>query len=257
MSGFDIAADDSRKIPVTPFDTEVARCLLENLKQAKLVRGTPRIPTWAEAIRLLRTHDKVPPERIKAVLLWYVDHLGGERLPMAYSGDAFRRKFTMIEAAMAIAADRPPNPNEVRPEVAAQIKLMGLHWPPNTRADEAGPCLQKSVDAYKDFRTRLVAARATPPAGLTGFRKTCWPNLMEELLNRTRGAELEIAEAWLREVHTIAWRWEEWSGHLAKWAWRPTVRRWAKLAAGWVMEFCGHAFTWDEIIKELYADRTP
>lgn len=216
-----------------------------------------RVGAWSADIRDLR-ESGVTPERINTVLEWYITHLGQERLPDARSAGAFAQKFPMIEKAMAIADDRPPATHELRPNVVAIIKRMGLHWPEsNTREDEAGPCLQKSIDNYIDFRDRLARARANTPAHLTGYRKMTWPRLMEELQHRTRGNSEEIAEAWLREIHAIAWRWDGWSGHLAKWAWRPTVRRWAKQAAGWVMEYCGHVFTWDEIIKELYADRTP
>ena len=68
-----------------------------------------RIQSWANDIRLLHEKNKVPIKRIKEVLNWYRKNIGGQYIPEAYSGSAFREKFPKLEAAIKRQSNPPTN----------------------------------------------------------------------------------------------------------------------------------------------------
>ena len=51
-------------------------------------------------IRKLEEHNKVDYERIKIVLDWYSDNVGGEFIPVIESGYSLRMKFSRLEDSM-------------------------------------------------------------------------------------------------------------------------------------------------------------
>jgi len=58
------------------------------------------ISQWPNTFRLLRTTNKVSKTRIKKVMLWYANHIGGDYVPVALSAKSFRDKFIRLEDAM-------------------------------------------------------------------------------------------------------------------------------------------------------------
>ena len=56
---------------------------------------------WADHIAKLATHDGVDYERQRRAMDWYLENAGGPYIPVVESGDAWRQKFTRVEAAMA------------------------------------------------------------------------------------------------------------------------------------------------------------
>ncbi|MBW8042450.1 MAG: hypothetical protein FVQ85_20980 [Planctomycetes bacterium] len=67
---------------------------------------------WICQFEKLRTSDGVKKKDIKKVLLWYIDHVGEDYMPEAFSAKSFRSKFEQIAAAMKKAINKPNNNEE-------------------------------------------------------------------------------------------------------------------------------------------------
>lgn len=52
---------------------------------------------WAKQFR--KGVRDIPPERIEAVLLWYIEHIGGGYIPQAFCPRSFCDKFIRLEIA--------------------------------------------------------------------------------------------------------------------------------------------------------------
>ena len=66
------------------------------------VNRTRHLPQWAKQLERLHRIDKVPRDRIKRVLDWYVSALpdADQYMPQGFCGKSFREKFAKIESAM-------------------------------------------------------------------------------------------------------------------------------------------------------------
>ena len=79
----------------------------------KLNIPSKTISTWATEIRKLCEIDGADTKRIKKVLSWYEDNVGGDFIPVIESGTSFRKKFMKLEDAIRrseqpIRNNRPP-----------------------------------------------------------------------------------------------------------------------------------------------------
>lgn len=57
------------------------------------------IRQWAESIRKFIVESDVSIEELETELTWYIEHIGEEFVPEAYSADGFCRKFSAIRAS--------------------------------------------------------------------------------------------------------------------------------------------------------------
>jgi len=91
----------------TGFATKLAEIVQKKINIKCDIRG------WVDSFRLLAGRDGVSPERITKALDWYADNIGGDYIPVAHSGLAFRKKFSKIEAAMSRKEpSKPKKPSE-------------------------------------------------------------------------------------------------------------------------------------------------
>ncbi len=82
------------------FDEKYASILVEAMKKARKTSRNTKISKWIRQFAKLRTLDGLEKERIKKVLLWYIDHFQDRYVPQVFSPRSFRSKFFQIEAAM-------------------------------------------------------------------------------------------------------------------------------------------------------------
>ena len=75
---------------------------LSHIIQTKknILHTTIQINNWANDIRQLVEDNKVSIKRIKEVLKWYKQNIGGQYTPVIESGASLRSKFIKLEAAM-------------------------------------------------------------------------------------------------------------------------------------------------------------
>lgn len=96
----------------TPHRTDIARKFVKMAEQlahaistVRKVNTTSKISGWARSFLHLHTVDGVPTKRIRRALKWYCTAYPSFNrqpyFPMAESGDAFRKKLSKVEDAMA------------------------------------------------------------------------------------------------------------------------------------------------------------
>ena len=81
-------------------DRKIAAHLYEALLRKGLIPGKPNLAAWSKHIQKMFTIDGIPPERVKAGLDWYCEHIGEKYVSECYCTESFRKKFSAIEAAM-------------------------------------------------------------------------------------------------------------------------------------------------------------
>lgn len=93
----------------------IARFLHKIISSHKNIKhSTTQIKAWADEIRKLSEMNAVSLDRIKTVLRWYWNNIGGEYIPVVESGHSLRMKFTRLEDAMNRQAKFSKNGNDER-----------------------------------------------------------------------------------------------------------------------------------------------
>ncbi len=111
--------------------------------------------TWPHHLRLLRAVDGVLETDISLVMKWYCAHIGEEFVPLACSGESFRKKFPNL--LRACSKDKISAVTEITQEardVAERLYMLG--WPKGSRVQVLG-AVQASLTAYYAWRKRLHA----------------------------------------------------------------------------------------------------
>ena len=79
----------------------LAKKLAKSIKSIKKINHTTtQLKSWANDFRQLEESNKISISRMKAVLKWYKNNIGGEYIPVIESGSSFRFKFTKLEDAI-------------------------------------------------------------------------------------------------------------------------------------------------------------
>lgn len=220
----------------SPQDKEHAT-LLRDAMRAKLTTTRPiRVDKWADHFRKLRQVDSVQPARIRRVLDWYADHMGGPYVPVAPSAQSFRSKFFQIEAAM----QRDPNADtgEVTPQ-AAEIatRLATLHWPKGSAA-QLPRAVQASLDALGRVRELIASTR---PEDLPANCDRLAHHLLYDGGMPPTGT---FVEWWYSEqVLPRVTNWDAWSGRLPK----LTEDEIDRAGRAWAQDYTGYPKEWDRL----------
>src|SRR4051812_42423125 len=82
-----------------PFDFECATILADAVRGRTRMAVRSRMTSWADEFAKLRELDGVTQRRIRSALDWYCGHVGERYVPVAFSAQAFRKKFARIELA--------------------------------------------------------------------------------------------------------------------------------------------------------------
>ena len=79
----------------------LAKYLSDIIQTKKNIQHTSiQINNWTNDIRQLVEDNKVSIKRIKQVLKWYKQNIGGQYIPVIESGQSLRHKFTKLEDAI-------------------------------------------------------------------------------------------------------------------------------------------------------------
>ena len=82
------------------FDEKCVIKLHTALHQKRKIYKAIQVVSWIDSFKKLRTLDKFKKRQIQKVLNWYVDNIGKEFVPEAYSAGSFRKKMFQICSAM-------------------------------------------------------------------------------------------------------------------------------------------------------------
>ncbi len=95
----------------------LAEKLSNIIQTSKNIKHTSsQINIWADEIRKLHENNEISIQRIKTVLEWYGNNIGGEYIPVIESGASFRQKFIRLEGAMQRQQNDHTNSNRYKPK---------------------------------------------------------------------------------------------------------------------------------------------
>lgn len=241
--------------PPNDFDVDAAAALekaVRRLPQRKTGINGAKPSTWIEHLRLLRVKDKIPQKDISRVMEWYTAHIGEEFVPMAFSGEAFRKKWEALERACD--RDKIMAVTEITPQaiaVADRLKMLG--WPKGSAKTLPG-ATQACLTAYAAWSARRTAFTARLEAGnLLGYTKDVLKRLLSfgrHLKNIVPGGE-HFVDGWLRGVHGRVHEWVEWNGNLNYDIFTPTHKRFTAIGRGWAQAYANDSMWWDQFIEAM------
>lgn len=237
-------AASTPKSTATEFDHATATRLRSEICKAQ-ARTIPYSRTrWADEIRKLRESLSDGAEsRITQVLDWYVRHIGKEYIPVAFSAEAFRRKFDQIEAAAKRAEARTPTAT-ITDEARSIVKRLTMkQWPTGSGADLA-TVVQLSLNNYRDFLTKVRQANPVRKA-TKDFQK--------HILDKWRYVE-DAIQSWFTTVWDRLKRWKDWNGSLAQWVWRFDRDEVTAVGRSLASRYTGMVDCWDDLksaVKQL------
>ena len=228
-----------------PVHYQLAEALLIILvKKTRTIKRKPIMVKWADVFRKLHLVDGIPTEDIRHALVWYEEHIGEKYVPQAYSASGFRKKYVAIVAAMG-RDNNGPQKNVIITEAvhSIQSRLGNLQWPGDEKKDEA-IMIQQSLDNHDGFRDILNR--------LVYEHRSEWMDKLTEYILTKLGHREHFVETWIRNIHNMAWRWGGWPGKLTSFVWNPHCKIFQSTAQGWIAEWCGMPWKWNELLEDIY-----
>jgi hypothetical protein len=223
-------------------DRELAATLFAALKARGKVSKRYSLARWAEEFYRLRT--QFGETEVRRVLTWYCDNIGGEYVTWSFSAAAFREDFPRIQSRMEQLARQRPEAEVTTEanEVARRVSSMG--WPSEAR-DLIPVVAQKTMDAYKEYRRRLVRLKnsVAPTPGRSNTRLDGLRHLVA-----VGTSNEDFAESWLRRVFAHAFGFEETRAKLTNYVFSPSHKLFASAMKD---EASPYGIKWDDLLEEL------
>lgn len=240
MAGF-FEEPEQRVTSTTPnnFDIGAAKFLHKHLLEARLLQAPAKTKVWADHFRVLR--KTIPPQRIAAVLKWYVKNLKKEYMPQAYSARGFKDRFIQIELAMGRGAD--PRVSVITDECRKLDAVTNLYWPPSVTKDDVLYVAQASLTAYAEFRAALAAVAADPAVAKQD------QGLVAYFRSYTHPIVPVYIDLYLYDIHRAVHRLAGWEGSLRGWVWRPNRRAYRNKMWTYAADFTGYPDAFDRVLE--------
>lgn len=264
-----------------PCDETWSTALKDQVIKRGLVQGRKISPKkWVDEFRLLRA-EVGDNTRIDKVMEWYLNHIGDQFVPEAFSGKAFRAKFLQIERAMK--KDEKRNPNiPIEDSSKELIKWVGrLHWR-NGSEKQLPIVVQLSLNNWQQFSTtvtklyrvleqkhhthqkRLPAAIATVKGSArnraiaelraqTGYsiEQAAVYQFIKAVVIPNLGSKQHFIENWMKKVWHDVKKWKKWSGDLTQFTFAPDHKLFSSMGYDWATKYGNNASLWNRFMEEL------
>lgn len=226
---------------------------LQNVVKSKgLVRSPIRMSKWTlEFERLL---EESPDEEVKMVLDWYMDRIGGDHIPQAFSAEGFRKKYKQIRSAM----ERDPSLVDVTDETKSIVAELRMdEWP--RAADMMLPMVvQRSINNYRPFRNKVARfeesiqglENSAPPKekGLITYLGMFVRFLRE--YNKLQPPRSFVVW-WMSMVHERIISWQNWHGTLLTFAFSEDSPMLLQYGREWAYDYFHESIYWDHLVRRL------
>lgn len=217
---------------------------------------------WADHFRLLRVNDKIKKHRITKALEWYIQNIGKEYIPQAYSAFSFRQKFMKIELAKKRINCNPKKESDLFEKIKDNpiskeaedilIVLRDYSWPKGTSIDLANT-VNNSLKAYSEFlklfRGLMYELHETKK-DIEEKEIQCLIRFCEYLDGRLESPSYFI-ERWMMDINVRLNNWEDWSGELSSFEFQIKSKQFQRMGFSWAEDFCGDANRWKDFMEEL------
>lgn len=233
-------------LPLLTEHMNMAVSLRDGLVAKMVTLKKVSMKNWARVFaRLCQRYD---PVRVKKVLDWYTPRIRSPYTPLAFSARGFDEKFERIEQAMLRGLKKTEEVT-ISPAAARIAKYLTnmLIWPKGSES-QVPAVVQKSLDAAEDLKRRLLAREdrggrgqaktAAHVAGWTARTQLLYPS--------------DFVQTWMQQLHYRLCNWQEWSGKLMPFAFRPDDDRFRNDGRGWAKEYCGNPDVWDQLMEEIF-----
>lgn len=237
-----------KKEPAQPADRQVrewATRLYTALSTKRKLMRRPAMQKWHYELTKLREHSG--PEEVERVLAWYCDHIGGDRVPLACSGKAFRDKFLNIQQACNIAKEKEAKVSAQSMRTPDGEKIWKwasrLRWPKGADA-QLRSAVEESLANYEKFLVRIAGYRVAAPAGCPLAR-------LAVHLRGFFGQPTKFFEVWWDRAFKSVKSWKQWSGNLNFLTFRVGSELLNRLGRDEAKRYCGTAARWDDLLKKL------
>lgn len=260
MSGFfnDIDSEEW----VDPQSVQLAKKLANVVKSKRLQTAAIDVTKWAADFeRLLHEEDA---EIVADTLDWFLERIGQQYVPQAYSADGFRKKFRQIRK---LQEDDPVGVRVSDEARKLADELLQDEWPAGLDRNLAN-VVQKSLDRYAVTHAKLKAFRSRLPEltraaeGRDAKRHKLlrlYACFLDHLFDSfTLCKPRDFVDAWLRRLRDIVLHWKGWSGSASSLAYSEDSPWLRKFGRGWSVDyFGGHSFYWDDLFKEVCNGEQP
>lgn len=231
-----------------PIDETNAQHLIATVR-TKLPGKRVQAPSWAKQFALLR--KSVDEERIRQVLNWYQDNIGGQYVPQAYSAKSFREKFLQIEKAM----ERDP---EYEGEISDQARALAdqiaqaYDWPKGS-ARQLARCIDRDIEFYKEFLEDLKdtinhLTYTDLPKGGVKLRKV---RRFAQWLRRDLPPVRMFVLDWYKQTNQRVIGWDNWSGELQPLSIHKDIKRFNKMGRQAATTWGGDPKRWDKLMEVM------
>jgi len=225
--------------PINAFDGTMAY-LLEKAVRTLPPRTTgiasARTKAWPEQFRILRKSQN--EDAIRRTMSWYTTNIGKRFVPLAFSGESFRKKFVAIQRAANRDVSNVADVGKAAKVVAE--RLNALNWP-NGSAASIPSCVQHTMDAYAKLCAAIRAAAAT--IGTARLRK------FAEHVTASLVPAATFAEQWWRAVHARVVAWQGWDGGFGMFAF--SAKGFEPHGRELATKYCGDSTLWDRLAQEI------
>lgn len=241
-----------------PTELLMAVKLANAIKAKKLNRYQIRLELWAvEFKRLLAKRDR---SEVWKVLDWYIDNLGQEYVPDAFSAESFRKKYERIEVSMC----SDPDAVEVSKEGESILNLLKQTWWPKGADIELPVVVQKSFGNYSKFLDSLKKLKA-----FVNERQAKCPDEEDKMAVKYRRLHLFLNHLfttgkvqnpipfvtnWFLMINNSVVSWPAWEGGLGRYIWKATSPRFQQIARNWSAEWARDSRLWD-MVEEMLKDK--
>jgi len=246
MPLFEIEDSNRKKETSSHGDFRRARLLLEAVRKHTFRSRPVRLTMWAHHFTMLRKVDGTPGKRIDTVLNWYVQHIGKEYIPHAFSAESFRKKFDSIESIMRLRAKRDVPISDAAVEIQTTLKSQF----PRLRStnEQLLAAIQRSLDTHTrlvDTLSTYLAAACFKPAKATPLFRVA-AHVKEKLGNRRH-----FVTQWMCRVLRGVSNWADFSGNLESQAFVEGSKRYTAWGEEITSAYCGSRTRWAALLKEL------
>lgn len=226
---------------------ELALKLHQGLKLNGLIPKKFSLTRWANEFRItINYHGE---DLVVHVLDHLIKNLKSERIPMIRSGRSFKDKFENLALHMKITNERITKPELiVSPKHKRLIEsLQTKHWPKGT-SKSLSFVVVSSYESYRVWLEQLQefieTKQGTVSSPIMRFARHLQANLPEPSF---------FVEQWFLQVNRQLENWDDWSGRLESFAFKPNSKRFVAFGVDLASQFCGDGSRWYSFMEILDA----
>lgn len=191
---------------------------------------------WSPQFRVLINRHGF--EVVDQVLKWYESNYTGKGVPSLNNGDQFKRRFDWVRKLMDLHTQSTWTKTDKGTSLTKSLK--NLTWPKGS-SEQLHQVVEITLDRYTKFRKLIQDVAAKEQGKPLGW-------MAKTVLAKSGSAE-EFTKTWMEMVHRQISDWDDWSGDLLRFAFRPDHKAYQAMGRGWATDFAGSPKRWESLME--------